>query len=434
MSDMTATFSADVTLGAAQGKLAEVGQWLPIDGDGDSALGDLIAFNSTGPLRLGYGAWRDLLLGVQFANGRGELISAGGRTMKNVAGYDLTKFMVGSAGVFGKIVTLTVRTYRRPAGALVARHPADVGILNRLMTTPLRPQWAMLTKDALLCGYLGDERTVEYFRSALGQSEPLAVEERSIEEDMAVRGELWQARGMLTYRAAVPPMRIGEFAARAGGEWVADAAYGIVLGSNVQPDRIAPICEAVESVGGSVRFLRRAESAERATGVAHGRLTNPHPSPPPEYRGREQEGPPPARDGHAPGAKSSGPPISPFFVTPGEQYGVPPTKHGHAPGDESGSPLSPFPSTPGEQKGAPPTRDGRAAGDESGLTLSPSSGTPGEGWGGGSTLTTTGASRSPGELSLADFSTNPIERQIIERLKHAFDPDGTLNPLPWQTR
>jgi hypothetical protein len=392
---MTATFAADVLLGAAQAKLAEVGQWLPVDGDGDSALGDLIAFNSTGPLRLGYGAWRDLLLGVQFANGRGELISAGGRTMKNVAGYDLTKFMVGSAGVFGKIVTLTVRTYRRPAGVLVARHRADVVILNRLMTTPLRPQWAILTKDALLCGYLGDERTVEYFRSALGQSEPLTVEERSVEEDMAVRGELWQARGMLTYRAAVPPMHFGDFVGKAGGEWVADAAFGIVLGSDVQADRIAPIREAAESVGGSVRFLRRAESAEQVTGVAHGRLTNPHPNPPPAYREREQEGAPPTKVGHAPGGKSSGPPISPFFVSPGEQYGALPMKDRQAPGDESGLPLSTFPGTPGEQKGAPPTRDGRAAGDESGLTLSPSSGTPGVGWGGGSMRKQTRSSGRP---------------------------------------
>src|SRR6185437_6903942 len=121
--DMTATFAAEVTLEKARAELAKIGQWIAIDGDPGSPIGELIAFNSTGPLRLGYGAWRDLLLGVQFTNGRGELISAGGRTMKNVAGYDLTKFMVGSAGVFGKIVAATVRTYRRPQGALLARFP-----------------------------------------------------------------------------------------------------------------------------------------------------------------------------------------------------------------------------------------------------------------------------------------------------------------------
>src|SRR5712671_3483388 len=71
--DMTATFSADLRLGEVQTGLAEISQWLPIDGDPNATLATLIETNSTGPLRLGYGAWRDLLLGVQFTNGRGEL-------------------------------------------------------------------------------------------------------------------------------------------------------------------------------------------------------------------------------------------------------------------------------------------------------------------------------------------------------------------------
>src|SRR5690349_18029344 len=115
--DMTATFSADVTLADVQAHLAKLQQWLPIDGDPLWTIGRLVETNSTGPLRLGYGAWRDLLLGCQFENGRGELITAGGRTVKNVAGYDLTKFMVGQNGAFGRLVTITARTYLRPASA-----------------------------------------------------------------------------------------------------------------------------------------------------------------------------------------------------------------------------------------------------------------------------------------------------------------------------
>src|SRR5687767_4207407 len=109
--DMYAIVAADVALARVQETLAAKGQWLPIDGDPNTTVGQLIETNSTGPLRLGYGHWRDLLLGAQFTNGRDELISAGGRTMKNVAGYDLTKFMVGQRGVFGKLVTITTRTY-----------------------------------------------------------------------------------------------------------------------------------------------------------------------------------------------------------------------------------------------------------------------------------------------------------------------------------
>src|SRR5205814_5332546 len=143
--DMTATFSTDVTLAEAQTRLAEIGQWIPIDGDPTWTLGRLVETNSTGPLRLGYGAWRDLLLGCQFLNGRGQLITAGGRTVKNVAGYDLTKFMVGQNGVFGRIVTITTRTHLRPTGALLARFAPDVWQINRLLPTPCRPQWAALT-------------------------------------------------------------------------------------------------------------------------------------------------------------------------------------------------------------------------------------------------------------------------------------------------
>src|SRR5258706_297768 len=69
--DITATFSADVTLAEAQRKLAEIGQWLAVDGDGSWTLGRLVQTNSTRPLRLGYGAWRDLLLGSPSLNGRG---------------------------------------------------------------------------------------------------------------------------------------------------------------------------------------------------------------------------------------------------------------------------------------------------------------------------------------------------------------------------
>src|SRR4051794_29366454 len=77
--DMTVCAAADVPLSVVQEKLAAVDQWLPIDGDPTLTVGNLVEANSTGPLRLGYAAWRDLLLGAQFYNGRGELISAGGR-------------------------------------------------------------------------------------------------------------------------------------------------------------------------------------------------------------------------------------------------------------------------------------------------------------------------------------------------------------------
>jgi glycolate oxidase FAD binding subunit len=228
VADLTATIASDVTLGLVGETLGAMGQWLPIDGDEQMSVGQLIERNSTGPLRLGYGAWRDLLLGVQFHNGLSELITAGGRTVKNVAGYDLTKFMVGQRGIFGRLVTVTVRTWRRPAGALLATFAPDAGLVNHLLPTVARPQWAMLTPETLLCGYLGDERTLDYYESALPQWNPRSIERRTLEADIAQRRRMWRQRA---FRAAVPPAKLHEFliAARLN-DWVADAAFGVVLG------------------------------------------------------------------------------------------------------------------------------------------------------------------------------------------------------------
>jgi len=247
--DMTVTVSADVSLSAAQAKLAEVNQWLPIDGDIQSALGELVEDNSTGPLRLGYGGWRDLLLGVQFLNGKGELITAGGRTVKNVAGYDLSKFMVGQRGIFGRLVTLTTRTYRRPTEAVLARFSADVSFVNTLMPSPLRPQWCLLTPDSLFCGYLGDERTVEFYRRGLPQRKLMELRRRPVEEDILHRMNLWSAPA--TYRAGVAPAKIPDFIERAGVQkWAADAAFGVV--KIFQAADFSKLREAAEAVGGKV--------------------------------------------------------------------------------------------------------------------------------------------------------------------------------------
>ncbi|MBA2706807.1 MAG: FAD-binding oxidoreductase, partial [Gemmatimonadaceae bacterium] len=179
---MTATFGTDVPLERALAQLAEAGQWLPIDGNPTSTIGYLIDSNSTGPLRLGFGAWRDLLLGAQFTNGAGELITAGGCTVKNVAGYDLTKFMVGQGSVFGKLVTVTTRTYKRPTHAVVARFDPDPRLINRLTPTDLRPQWTVLTHSELYCGYVGDERTADWYAQRLPELNPATVQRRTIDD------------------------------------------------------------------------------------------------------------------------------------------------------------------------------------------------------------------------------------------------------------
>jgi hypothetical protein len=245
--DMTVTAAGDVPLAAVQQRLADFGQWLPIDGDPAQPVGRLVEINSTGPLRLGYGAWRDLLLGCQFRNGRGELVTAGGRTVKNVAGYDLTKFMVGQQGIFGQIVTITARTYRRPAGALLVEREPDVRLVSELLTTPLRPQWPILTPERLLLGYLGDEAALDCWSSRV------AGERRSLERDVEDRLKLFSrtyGHGV-TFRASVPPARLREFTRKAKFDFAADAVFGIVRGW-CHETSLPALRQAASAFGGSL--------------------------------------------------------------------------------------------------------------------------------------------------------------------------------------
>lgn len=254
--DMTATFAADVTLAEAQRRLGDVGQWLPVDGPTETTLGSLVDQNSTGPLRLGYGAWRDLLLGVQFTNGRGDLITAGGRTVKNVAGYDLTKFMVAQHGIFGRLVTLTTRTYRRPEGAVLAIWDDADGVMQQLLPTSLRPQWSLLTSDGLFCGYLGDVTSLDWYGANVRHASPREVVRRSLEEDEAHRRSIWRFVGGGTYRASFPPARVAQAVKNLTGAWGADPTFGIVTGE-VGEEAMAPMIRAwAASQGGTVRFTR----------------------------------------------------------------------------------------------------------------------------------------------------------------------------------
>ncbi|MDP9175748.1 MAG: FAD-binding oxidoreductase [Planctomycetota bacterium] len=249
-SDLTATISAQMPLQTAQDRLAEFDQWIPIDGDPNQPIGKLVAENSSGPLRLGYGAWRDLLLGCQFTSGNGELITAGGRTMKNVAGYDLAKFMVGQRGIFGTLVSITTRTYKRPALALLAEFPESDQLLGQIIATPLRPRWAMLTSRSLFFGWLDDAPAINLFARSVAALEPKKVTRRTLAEDISHRQSHWTMPSDY-FRASVPPSKILAFSQQAGvGDWSADAAFGIVVGPTANLNH-QTILEAARAVDGT---------------------------------------------------------------------------------------------------------------------------------------------------------------------------------------
>jgi len=145
--DLTLTVRAGTSLNEIERVTGEHGQWLPLDpyGDADGTIGATIATASSGPLATAFGTPRDLLLGIEFVTGGGEIVRAGGKVVKNVAGFDLTRLLTGSWGTLGVITEATVRLYARPksdrtvAVRLAGSERESTAFLERLDAAPISP-------------------------------------------------------------------------------------------------------------------------------------------------------------------------------------------------------------------------------------------------------------------------------------------------------
>jgi len=114
--DFTVTVEAGLKLIDLQRELAKFGQFLPIDPAylDKATLGGILSTADTGSYRTGYGSIRDLVLGVSWITSDGKVAKAGGKVVKNVAGYDLMKLFTGSYGTLGIISQITFRIYPLP--------------------------------------------------------------------------------------------------------------------------------------------------------------------------------------------------------------------------------------------------------------------------------------------------------------------------------
>ena len=145
--EFTFTALAGTRLDLVSRALSEHGQYMPFDpplaGRG-ATLGGTVASGLNGPGRYQYGGVRDFLLGMRYIDGEGQLIRGGSRVVKNAAGYDLPKLMVGSLGQFGALVELTFKVLPQPEASLTAlqhftRLEDALEAILRLAGSPLDP-------------------------------------------------------------------------------------------------------------------------------------------------------------------------------------------------------------------------------------------------------------------------------------------------------
>ncbi|NBW63347.1 MAG: FAD-binding oxidoreductase [Synechococcaceae bacterium WB4_1_0192] len=150
--DFTVTVQAGMPLQQLQADLARQRQWLAIDwpwgsgptGENSGSIGGLVARGLAGGLRQRYLGVRDQLIGIGIVRADGTAARAGGKVVKNVAGYDLMRLFTGSWGSLGLISELTLRTFPQPpqrSGLLLQGPlPALEALRRRCLSAPLMPQ------------------------------------------------------------------------------------------------------------------------------------------------------------------------------------------------------------------------------------------------------------------------------------------------------
>ena len=134
--ELTFTALAGTPVSEVSAALAEHGQYLPFDpplAAAGATLGGVVAAGTSGPNAFRHGGIRDFLLGVRFIDGTGRLITGGGKVVKNAAGFDLPKLMIGSAGRLGVLIQLSFKVFPRPRTTTTVR--ADLGSAAQALET-----------------------------------------------------------------------------------------------------------------------------------------------------------------------------------------------------------------------------------------------------------------------------------------------------------
>lgn len=226
--DLTITVGGGTSLAAIAEATGAHDQWLTLDpfGSQTGTIGATVATGSWGPLATGFGTPRDLVLGIEAVTGTGNVIRAGGRVVKNVAGFDLVRLFTGSRGTLGVITEVTLRLRARPAKdvtvaiALDNTAVATRTVCRALRGWPFTPMAADVI-DGGCAAFVGLPQTTTLLLRLGGNARSIASQRqragsigRVVEVDAAVWDKL---RSIETGSAAV--MRISDMPSAFAERW-----------------------------------------------------------------------------------------------------------------------------------------------------------------------------------------------------------------------
>ncbi|HLN85300.1 MAG TPA: FAD-binding oxidoreductase [Candidatus Limnocylindrales bacterium] len=224
--NLTVTVESGLALGALQTTLASQKQFVPFEPPfaERSTVGGIVAANLNGPRRSSLGSVRDLVIGMKVVLGSGEQIKAGGKVVKNVAGYDLCKLFTGSLGSLGIITEATVRVAPIPEqsatgiahgnltqASQLARELTNSKLLPTavsLLGTPADQSWHLAVSFEGFGETVGRQiRELDSLTKQIG----MAFEEHSAESEQRFWrqiGDLPLQADRLIYRVTVPPASV----------------------------------------------------------------------------------------------------------------------------------------------------------------------------------------------------------------------------------
>jgi FAD/FMN-containing dehydrogenase len=281
---------------------------LPVDSPSNAAtVGGILAVHHSGPLRYGYGTLRDFTIGMQFVTGEGKIVKTGGRVVKNVAGYNLARLLIGSLGTLGIITHANFRTFPIPPetatfvvgfdsleAALEMRgkivhsvlQPRALDLVDREAARALRGGMAEIEQSAwsLLVGVGGEEAFVSRHAAEIGKLARESGASRFVELTGEEEAGMWESvrtfqkrlaahyGSTAVVRAALPLTELGpwvknaqEIAARSGLSLgvVARAGtavgYACLLAHEANRETVARMAQAcTELIDGAIRLGGRA--------------------------------------------------------------------------------------------------------------------------------------------------------------------------------
>ncbi len=271
--DLTLTARAGTTLAEIAAATAAENQWLALDppGTADGTLGATVATASTGPLSYAYGGPRDQVLGIEAVTGTGAVIRAGGRVVKNVAGFDLTRLFTGSWGTLGVITEATVRLRARPERitSYILPLPDDAdrlaSTLRAIRAAPLAPIAMECCSPALARTLFQSDSSVLFVRLA-GNDTVVEAQRAALAafgDVHATADDRWDALRIVEPSAAAV-MRLSRAPASFVGCWGAALSLHPAIMAHGSPGRGVVRC--ILPVGDPRDALRLVEKARRFRG------------------------------------------------------------------------------------------------------------------------------------------------------------------------